>query len=154
MPDVTTRVATELEPLLPLIAGYQRFYGATPDEARNRAFFSRLIGANEIGTLLEARAGGEVVGFATLYWSRSSVSARDVVLLNDLFVIPEARSGGVGRALIAAAAEVARERGAGALNWVTHPDNSAARRLYDSLGATAETWVEYTLELEAREVRR
>jgi GNAT superfamily N-acetyltransferase len=154
MSEVTTAVATELDPLLPLIAGYQRFYGAAPDDARNRAFFSRLIGANEIGTLLEARVEGEVLGFATLYWSRSSVSARDVVLLNDLFVIPEARSRGVGRALIAAAAEVARGRGAGALSWVTHPDNSAARRLYDSLGATAETWVEYTLELDPREVRR
>lgn len=154
MSEVTTRVATDVEPLLPLIAGYQRFYGATPDMVRNRAFFARLIGTNDIGTLLEACAGNEILGFATLYWSRSSVSARDVVLLNDLFVIPEARSRGVGRALIAAAAEVARERGAGALNWVTHPDNSAARRLYDSLGATADTWVEYTLELGSREVSR
>jgi RimJ/RimL family protein N-acetyltransferase len=42
---------------------------------------------------------------------------------------------------------VARERGAGALHWFTHPDNAAARRLYDSLGAVAETWVEYPLEL-------
>jgi GNAT superfamily N-acetyltransferase len=145
--DVTTAIATDVEPLLPLIAGYQEFYGARPDEARNRRFFSRLIGENSRGTLIEARAGGEVVGFATLYWSQSSVSARDVVVLNDLFVRPDARSGGVGRKLIAAAAAVARERGAGALQWVTHPDNAAARRLYDSLGATAETWVEYSLEL-------
>ncbi len=145
--EVTTAVATDVEPLLSLVAGYQEFYGATPDEARNRRFFSRLIGENSRGMLLEARAGSEVVGFATLYWSQSSVSARDVVLLNDLFVRPDARSGGVGRKLIAAAAAVARERGAGALQWVTHPDNAAARRLYDSLGATAETWVEYTLEL-------
>jgi len=146
--EVTTAIATDVEPLLPLIAGYQEFYGATPDEERNRRFFSRLIGANSRGTLIEARAGGEVVGFATLYWSQSSVSARDVVVLNDLFVRPDARSGGVGRKLIAAAAAIARERGAGALLWVTHPDNAAARRLYDSLGATAETWVEYSLELE------
>jgi len=150
MPEVTTRVATDLEPLLPLIAGYQRFYGAAPDEGRNRAFFSRLIGPNDIGTLLEARGGGLVLGFATLYWSRSSVSARDVVLLNDLFVVPAARSRGVGRALIAAAAEVARKRGAGALRWFTQPENATARRLYDSLGATAETWVEYSLELDPR----
>jgi GNAT superfamily N-acetyltransferase len=146
--EVTTAVAADVEPLLPLIAGYQEFYGAKPDEARNRRFFSRLIGENTRGTLIEARAGGELVGFATLYWSQSSVSARDVVVLNDLFVRPDARSGGVGRKLIAAAAAVARERGAGALQWVTHPDNAAARRLYDSLGASAETWVEYTLDLD------
>ena len=150
MSDVTTAVARELDPLLPLIAGYQRFYGAAPDETRNRAFFSRLIGDNAIGMLLEARDGREVIGFATLYWSRSSVSVRDVVVLNDLFVVPSARSRGVGRKLIEAAAAVARERGAGALQWVTHPDNATARRLYDSLGATAETWVEYSLELGAK----
>ena len=150
MSDVTTGIAPDVEPLLPLIAAYQRFYAASPDEARNRAFFSRLIGDNAIGTLLEARDGGRVIGFATLYWSQSSVSARDVVVLNDLFVLPEARSRGVGRKLIAAATVVARERGAGALRWVTHPDNSAARRLYDSLGASADTWVEYSLELGSR----
>lgn len=145
--EITTAVATDVEQLLPLIAGYQEFYGAKPDEARNRRFFSRLIGENSRGTLIEARAGGEVVGFATLYWSQSSVSARDVVVLNDLFVRPDARSGGIGRKLIDAAVAVARERGAGALQWFTHPDNATARRLYDSLGATAETWVEYSLEL-------
>jgi GNAT superfamily N-acetyltransferase len=147
MADVRVGTARELAPLLGLIAEYQRFYGASPDDERNRRFFAPLIGENDIGMLLEARDGADVVGFATLYWSRSSVSARDVVLLNDLFVIPAARSRGVGRKLIAAAAAVARERGAGALQWFTHPDNAAARRLYDSLGASAETWVEYSLEL-------
>ena len=147
MGDVVVGPAGALEPLLPLIEGYQRFYGAAPDRERNRSFFGRLIGANEIGALLEARDGDDVIGFATLYWSRSSVSVRDVVLLNDLFVRPDARSRGAARMLIDAAAGVARARGAGARPWVTHPDNAAARRLYDSLGASAETWVEYTLEL-------
>jgi len=146
--DVVVAPARAVGPLLPLIAGYQSFYGATPDDSRNMAFFGQLIGENEIGMLLEARDTSDaLLGFATLYWSRSSVSARDVVLLNDLFVRPEARSHGVGRKLIDAAADVARARGAGALQWLTHPDNAAARRLYDSLGAHAETWVEYSLEM-------
>lgn len=148
MTDVVVAPARAVGPLLPLIAGYQSFYGATPDDSRNMAFFGQLIGENEIGMLLEARDTSDaLLGFATLYWSRSSVSARDVVLLNDLFVRPEARSHGVGRKLIDAAADVARARGAGALQWLTHPDNAAARRLYDSLGAHAETWVEYSLEM-------
>lgn len=147
MGDLVVREAMAVGPLLPLIAGYQEFYGATPDDSRNMAFFGELIGPNDIGMLLEARDGDALVGFATLYWSRSSVSARDVVVLNDLFVRPDARSHGVGRRLIDAAADVARARGAGALQWVTHPDNATARRLNDSLGATAETWVEYSLEL-------
>ena len=65
----------EMDELLPLIAGYQRFYRAEPDEERNRTFFSRFIDPSEDGLLLGAWVNGEVVGFATLYWSHSSARA-------------------------------------------------------------------------------
>src|SRR2546425_10631833 len=76
----------DLDDVLPLIAGYQRFYGAEPDEERNRAFFSRFLAPSDDGLLLGAWSGGELVGFATLYWSHSSTRAADAVLMNDLFV--------------------------------------------------------------------
>ncbi len=67
--------------------------------------------------------------------------------MNDLFVVEEARGRGVGRALIDASAEVARERGADHLEWATAPDNETARRLYDATGARHSTWVTYELGL-------
>lgn len=140
--------ADEYEPLLPLIAAYQRFYEATDiDEERNRAFFRRFLAPSEEGMLLGARRGGELVGYACLYWHYSSTRAVETVLMNDLFVNESVRGHGIGRALIEASAAVARERGAAKLEWSTAPDNHTAQRLYDSTGAERSEWVEYELGL-------
>jgi ribosomal protein S18 acetylase RimI-like enzyme len=137
----------ELEAALPLIAGYQRFYEAEPDEERNREFFARFIEPSDQGLLLGAWVDGELVGFATLYWFHSSTQARDSVLMNDLFVAENVRRGGVGRGLIDACLAVTRERGAAHLEWYTAPDNRTAQRLYDSYpGSEQSTWYAYEVE--------
>jgi GNAT superfamily N-acetyltransferase len=137
----------ELEGALPLIAGYQRFYEAEPDEERNRAFFSRFIEPSDEGLLLGAWLQDELVGFATMYWFHSSTAAADTVLMNDLFVADHVRGGGVGRALIDACLAVTRQRGAAHLEWYTAPDNRTAQRLYDSYpGAERSTWYAYEVE--------
>lgn len=138
----------QYEQLLPLIAAYQRFYEVEEiDEERNRAFFRRFLAPSEDGLLLGARAEERFLGYACLHWHFSSLGAAESVLMNDLFVAPGARGRGVGRALIEAAAEVARERGAVHLEWATAPDNHTAQRLYDSTGAERSEWVEYELRL-------
>lgn len=140
--------AAEMEILLPLIAAYQRFYRvADIDVERNRAFFSRFIDPSEDGLLLGAWHGEELVGYACLYWHFSSRVPAETVLMNDLFVEEAARGKGVGRALIEASADVARQRGAHQLEWSTEPSNITAQRLYDSTGADRSEWVEYELEL-------
>jgi GNAT superfamily N-acetyltransferase len=140
--------AGEFERLLPLIAAYQRFYRVDDiDEERNRTFFRRFLAPSEDGMLLGARDGGELLGYACLYWHFSSLSASESVLMNDLFVAESARGRGVGGALIEASAAIARERGAVHLEWATAPDNLTAQRLYDSTGAERSEWVEYELEL-------
>jgi GNAT superfamily N-acetyltransferase len=137
----------ELEHALPLIAGYQTFYGAAPDEDRNRRFFSRFLHPGDEGLLLGAWVGGVLVGFATLYWFFSSTKAADSVLMNDLFVRADVRGAGVGRALIASALAETRRRGAAHLAWFTAPDNEVAQRLYDSVpGAGRSTWITYEIE--------
>lgn len=146
--EISPVEAAEFERLLPLIAAYQRFYEVEEiDEERNRAFFRRFLAPSEDGVLLGARAGGRLVGYACLYWHFSSTQAVETVLMNDLFVDGAARGRGVGRALIEASAAVARERGAGQLEWATAPDNLTAQRLYDSTGATRSEWIEYELEI-------
>src|SRR3989442_1018505 len=89
----------DLDAVIPLIAGYQRFYGAVPDDARNRSFFRRFLPPSEDGLLLGAWSREELVGFATLYWTFSSTEAAEAVLMNDLFVRPDRRGMGIGRAL-------------------------------------------------------
>ncbi len=136
----------QFETLLPMIAAYQRFYEVDDvSDERNRAFFRRFIAPSNDGLLLGAWDGDELVGYACLYWFFSSTKATESVLMNDLFVDPDRRGGGTGRALIEASLEVARDRGAGHLEWNTAPDNHTAQRLYDSTGAERSTWVNYEL---------
>ena len=138
----------EFEQLLPLIAAYQRFYEVEEiDEERNRAFFRRFLGPSEDGLLLGAHSEGRLVGYACLYWHFSSLEACESVLMNDLFVDESARGQGVGRTLIEAAAEVARERGVPFVEWSTAPDNRTAQRLYDSTGAERSEWFSYELRV-------
>jgi len=92
--DVRPIDRRELDELLPLIAGYQRFYGAEPDIERNRRFFSRFLHPSDVGLLLGAWVNEGLAGFATLYWFFSSTKAADSVLMNDLFVREDVRGAG------------------------------------------------------------
>jgi GNAT superfamily N-acetyltransferase len=140
--------AEQMGTLLPLIATYQRFYEVEEiDEEHNRAFFSRFLAPSEDGVLLGAWRGEQLLGYACLYWHFTSLVPAETVLMNDLYVTAGHRGEGVGRALIEASAEVARQRGAHHLEWATAPDNETAQRLYDSTGAERSEWIEYELRL-------
>jgi len=130
----------DIEEALPLFAGYQRFYRAEPDDERNRKFFRRFVAPSEDGILLGAWDGDRLVGFACTYWTFSSVSADEIALMNDLFAAESHRGRGVGRALIEAMAEAARDRGVHHLEWFTALDNEVAQRLYDRTGAERSGW--------------
>lgn len=146
MVDVVPIAAPEYAEILPLVAAYQRFYDVEPDETRNATFFRRFVESDDDGALLGARAAdGALIGYACLHWRLDSVEARDVVCLHDLYVVPEHRGTGAGRALLEASAEVAQQRGARSLVWSTAPGNVTAQRLYDATGATRSEWIEYDL---------
>jgi GNAT superfamily N-acetyltransferase len=137
----------DLVQALPLFAGYQRFYRAEPDDGANLRFFRRFIAPSDDGLLLGAWVDDELVGFACLYWTFTSVHAAEAALMNDLYVKEGHRGGGVGYALIEASAEAARQRGMRHLEWLTAVDNHRARRLYDRTEATRSAWFEYQLPL-------
>jgi GNAT superfamily N-acetyltransferase len=138
----------QFEQLLPLIAAYQRFYEVEDiDDERNRTFFARFIAPSNDGMLLGAWRADELLGYACLYWSFTSLIPAETVLMNDLYVQPGARGQGVGRGLIEASAAVGRERGAQRLEWATAPGNATAQRLYDATDAKRSEWIEYELDL-------
>lgn len=138
----------QLETLLPLIAAYQRFYESDDiDDERNRAFFAGFVAPSDNGMLLGAWRDSELVGYACLYWSFTSIVPAETVLMNDLYVVEAVRGQGVGRALIEASAAIGRERGANRLEWVTARSNETAQRLYDTTGAKRSEWIEYELLL-------
>jgi GNAT superfamily N-acetyltransferase len=91
---------------------------------------------------------GDGLGFAQLYPSFSSISARRIWILNDLFVVRAARRMGVGRALLDAAREHAAATGAVHLVLETAITNRDAQSLYESYGFKRDDkfWV-YELDL-------
>jgi GNAT superfamily N-acetyltransferase len=146
--EIAPITGTEFEELLPLIAAYQRFYEVEDvNDERNRVFFRRFVAPSEDGLLLGARSEGRLVGYACLYWHFSSLEACESVLMNDLYVDDAVRGRGVGRALIEATAEVAREREVPFVEWSTAADNETAQRLYDSTGAERTEWFSYELRV-------
>jgi GNAT superfamily N-acetyltransferase len=138
----------EIDELLPLMRAYCDFYGFDPPDQGLRDLLTTLIEDPEQGAVFIARGDdGTAVGLATLDWRWSASRGARMGHLEDLFVSSEARGKGIAEALIEACATRCRERGAPALDWLTRPDNSRARAVYERVGATGDTWVEYELEL-------
>ena len=142
----------DLDELLPLVRAYCDFYGVAPPDDALLALSRALIADPEReGVQLLARDDdGRAVGFATVFWSWSTLSVGRIGVMNDLFVAPEGRGGGVAEALIEAGVERCRERGAHVLGWQTALDNHRAQAVYDRVGGRREQWLDYSLPVEAR----
>lgn len=139
---------SDLAQLLPMMRGYCDFYRVDPGDDELVTMSRALIADPGDGVQLIARAPDATpVGFATIFWTWQTLYAARVGVLNDLFVAPQARGDGAGRALIAHGARLCRDRGAAKLVWETAPDNTTAQRLYDGLGATRSTWLTYELDV-------
>jgi GNAT superfamily N-acetyltransferase len=145
---ISTVTEADLPELLPLMRGYCDFYEVDPSDEDLLAMSRALITDPEReGTQLIARdEDGRATGFATIFWTWTTLSASRLGVLNDLFVAEHARGTGTAEALIAACAERCRERGVRSLDWTTARDNHRAQRLYDRVGAERdERWVDYSL---------
>jgi GNAT superfamily N-acetyltransferase len=104
---------------------------ATPD-----ALHPHLFGERPLAEALVAEVDGRVVAFALFFTNFSTFLARPGLYLEDLYVQPAQRSRGIGRALLARLAGLARERGCGRFEWSVLDWNENAIRFYESAGAT------------------
>ncbi len=127
-----------LEEAARLFDAYRGFYGQAESLATSRQFLTDRFQNGESVVKLALR-DGDAVGFTQLYPSFSSVSARRVWVLNDLFVDPNHRRLGVGEALLEAAYEYASQDGAIRLELATANDNAAAQSLYERNGWELES---------------
>jgi GNAT superfamily N-acetyltransferase len=137
----------DLEELLPLMRGYCEFYGVAPPDEDLLAMAGTLIADPEHeGVQVIARdRDGRAVGFATVFWTWSTLSASRIGVMNDLFVEASARGGGVAEALIRECVERCRVRGARSLTWQTAKDNRRAQGVYERVGAIREEWLDYSI---------
>ena len=97
-----------------------------------------------------AEVAGKPVGFALWFYSVSTFEGRHGLYLEDLYVRPEARGEGVGRALLATLARRCMDEGLKRMEWAVLDWNAPAIAFYDKLGATAKTeWITRQLRGEA-----
>jgi GNAT superfamily N-acetyltransferase len=130
MDSIRRATLQDIDRVVPLFDAYRQFYGQDSDPDGARRFLIERTERQESVILI----AGDDAGFAQLYPSFSSVRMQPTMILNDLFVRPEARSHGIGAALLHAACDVARESGATRMSLSTAVDNSAAHALYIRAG--------------------
>jgi GNAT superfamily N-acetyltransferase len=112
-------------------------YERAPDEvtATEEQLVDVLFGERPAAEVLLAFEGQLPVGFAVYFYNFSTWLGRPGLYLEDLFVNPEKRGKGYGRALLVALAKIARDRGCGRLEWAVLNWNEPAIKFYHSLGA-------------------
>jgi GNAT superfamily N-acetyltransferase len=138
----------DLGELLPLMRGYADFYEVSTTDEQLLSLSRALIASPEHeGVQFIARdSTGIAIGFATVFWLWSTLSASRVGLMNDLFVAPEGRGSGAAEALIERCRGACLERGATRLTWQTAKDNARAQKVYDRIGGHREEWLDYWLD--------
>jgi GNAT superfamily N-acetyltransferase len=116
------------------LAAYER----APDEvvATEEQLNDVLFGERPVAEVLLAFEGELPVGFAVYFYNFSTWLGRAGLYLEDLFVKPEKRGKGYGRALLVALAKIARDRGCGRMEWAVLDWNEPAIKFYRALGAT------------------
>lgn len=131
----------------PLWQGYLAFYRASVADEVTRLTFARLTGGAEpMGGFLARDAAGRAIGMVNWIDHRSCWTVGDYCYLQDLFVAPDVRGSGAGRALIEAVAAAAKGRGCSRVHWLTMHDNETAMQLYDRI-ATRSGFVQYRMVL-------
>ena len=122
---------------------YLAFYDSALPEEVYASSFARMLGNDprDFSGLIALR-DGRPVGLAHYLFHRHGWRVEDVCYLQDLYVSPDARGTGAGRALIEAVYAAADAAGAPSVYWLTRQGNAAARQLYDRI-ATPTDFMKY-----------
>ena len=146
---IATVTEADLPELLLLMRGYCDFYEVDPSDDALLALARVLIADPDQGLQLIARDDdGTASGFATIFWTWSTLSAAKLGVMNDLFVAEDARGGGIADALIAACVEHCRQHRATELAWQTARTNLRAQAVYERVGAKRDDrWLDYSLSV-------
>ena len=117
-----------------LWTGYLAFYQTSVPEAVYASTFARLLGDDpQDFSALVAESDGRLLGLTHYLFHRHAWKVENVCYLQDLFVDPQARGTGLGRALIQAVYARADAAGASGVHWLTQDFNTEARQLYDRI---------------------
>ncbi|MGG7449833.1 N-acetyltransferase family protein [Plantibacter auratus] len=146
--SVTIRPAVESDLFAwhALYSGYGEFYGNPLTDEKAVLVWGWLSDpAHPLTALVAEDAQGALVGLAHYRVFPRALAGGTGLYLDDLFVAEDARTGGVGTALIEHVRDLAKADGHSVVRWITAADNERAQAVYDKL-ATRTSWVTYDLE--------
>ncbi len=146
--EARTASIADINELARLFDEYRVFYGRKSDIDLARLFLTERIQKKESTIFVASNNDNACCGFTQLFPSFSSVAAKRVWILNDLYVEWAARRKGVGRLLMDKAREFAIETESRGLSLETAKTNVGAQALYESLGYKKNTEFFYSLDLE------
>lgn len=116
-----------------MFEAYAGFYRTTLPEGAADAVWDWIFDPdNDFWCDVAQDDQGRLVGFTQYQLMHRSLGGSMVCYLSDLYVVPQARGAGVGRALIDHVLDFARQRGLPGVRWLTQEFNHPARRLYDT----------------------
>lgn len=129
--------------ILALIRGLAEYERLLPEMNATEARIRRHgFGRRPYFETLICRRGARPVGFALYFFTYSTFLGRPSLYLEDLFVLPDERGNGAGKALLRALAKVAVRKGCGRMEWTVLDWNRPAIRFYQRLGARLrKEWV-------------
>ena len=135
MSRVRQATTADVDALVELFRDYRAFYDRPSRRPALRAFLLERLERGEATVHLATHErDAHALGFALTYPTYSSLALRPAVVLNDLYVVPDARQSGIGRALVAAVVRDARRARAAYVSLETARTNARARRLYEAVG--------------------
>lgn len=146
MPELTFRFAEERDCalILQFIRGLAAYEKMTDQVVATEALLREWIFEKKKAEVLFACADGREVGFALFFHNFSTFLSRAGIYLEDLFVLPEQRGKGCGKALLKQLAKIAAERGCGRLEWACLDWNRPSIDFCLSLGAVPmDEWTTY-----------
>jgi GNAT superfamily N-acetyltransferase len=117
----------------PLWAGYNTFYKRALADAVTQVTWARFFDDTEPMHVLVAEQDGRLLGLVHYLFHRATAMIEPTCYLADLFTNEAARGKGVGRALIEAVYDKARDAGAARVYWQTHETNLVAQELYNKV---------------------
>lgn len=149
--DIRDATRADLPLILAFIRGLAAYERLADECVADIPMLERfLFGERPAAEVLLADLDGEPAGFALYFTSFSTFLGRPGIYLEDLFVRPEARGAGVGRALLARLARITLEREYGRLEWAVLDWNADAIGFYQRQGARPmHEWTTYRLAGEA-----
>ncbi|WP_016953125.1 GNAT family N-acetyltransferase [Anabaena sp. PCC 7108] len=115
------------------LAEYEKLSDAVTGNAQ--ALKEHLFGEPKYIEAILVESAGQAVGFALFFHNYSTFLTKPGIYLEDLFVLPEFRRQGIGKALLAKLAQIAVERDCGRLEWSVLDWNVSAQAFYRSMGA-------------------